>query len=475
MDMLGEKNRQVRVLVVIASYGHKNMPFLRRILQHYQRMAMAVDIVVVSEGPKEVGSGVELIVGLPCRNPWSLPFAHKGVFARNVERYDLFVYTEDDIEVSEAQIGAFLRASAQMAPDEIPGYLRYETAKNGTKLLTDVRGTFHWRPESVRRRGEYVVAEFTNEHAGFYVLTQSHLKRAIASGGFLKKPYEGWYGLPETAATDPYTCCGFRKVICISVLEDFLIRHMSNLYASQLDVTLEAFKEQVGTLNQILDGLHPAATLWEFEAKSWHCWWQKGYYEKPDCELLAMVPGDSRTILSVGCGWGESEAKLKERGAVVTALPLDSVIGAVAAKRGIEVIYGAWKECLVALGERRFDCVLVTNLLHLVANPEEVLQECARFLRPGGSLVLSGPNFDRIPWLTKRILGANGFRDLKCHERSGINACGPRSLVHPMSEAGLRVSSRRWLNHSLDGGWLRGRQIPIGRLTARNWALQVRS
>lgn len=83
--------RRLRLLVVIASYGRKNVPFLRQIIQKYQSMAMEVEIVVLSEAPKDLDAGVKVMVGLPTKNPWSLPFAHKKFFAENVEQYDLFI------------------------------------------------------------------------------------------------------------------------------------------------------------------------------------------------------------------------------------------------------------------------------------------------------------------------------------------------------------------------------------------------
>src|SRR5208337_3441409 len=111
---------------------------------------------------------------------------------------------------------AFLTVTAELGPEEIAGFLRYEVDDEGRKSMDEVFGYYRWKPESVEKRGNYVIAQFTNEHAGLYMLTKAQLKRAIASGGFLRDPYEGRYGLPETAATDPYCCCGFRKVICVS-------------------------------------------------------------------------------------------------------------------------------------------------------------------------------------------------------------------------------------------------------------------
>jgi SAM-dependent methyltransferase len=470
----GSTGGKPRLLVTIASYGEKNLGFLKTIIQNYRNMPLEVEVVVVSDAPKNLGHGAKVVVGLPSRNPWSLPFAHKAILAENVERFDLFVYSEDDIEVTREHLEAFQRSTMALKPDEIAGYLRYEIGTDGTKFLPDAHATAHWKPESVQRRGDYTTAEFTNVHAGFYILTQSQLKQAIASGGFLRTPCQGQYGLPETAATDPYTNCGFRKVICISVLDDFLLWHMSNAYVNVYRVSLDSCKGQIQTLMGIRDGVHPVSSLCEIESKLLHGRWSKSYYEVPSEALLRMIPKDALSILSIGCGWGDTEARLKERGAAVTALPLDSVIGAVAARRGMEVIHGSWEQCLKVLDDRRFECVLMTNLLHLQPDPGDVLRQCARFVQAGGTLVLSGPNFDRVPWLVKRVCGAGQFRNLRSFELSGISVCGPGTLAGAIRNAGLRVSATHWLNHSLKGGRLRGTRIPLGKLTARDWLMQAR-
>ena len=77
------KNRSCDLLVGIASYGEKNLHYLRKIIGIYQDLPYDVDIVVFSEAPKELDSRVKVVVGLPSRNSWSLPFAHKRYFAEN--------------------------------------------------------------------------------------------------------------------------------------------------------------------------------------------------------------------------------------------------------------------------------------------------------------------------------------------------------------------------------------------------------
>lgn len=437
-------------------------------------MAIDADVVVFSEAPKDLGPDVKVIVGLPSRNPWTLPFAHKSYFAKNADQYDLFIYSEDDNDVKEEHIHAFLNATDQLASDEIAGYLRYEVSSSGDKTMDEVFGSYHWKPESVRRRGEYTIAEFTNEHTGFYILTQSQLKRAIASGGFLREPYRGRYNWPETAATDPYINCGFRKVICISDLEKFLIHHMPDRYASQHCVTLKSFQQQIQTLMAICDGLHPASTLCKIEPDFPRNLWSKSCYEKPNDELLKMVPNEAKSILSVGCGWGATETRLKERGSKVTAIPLNSVFGAAVEQMGIEVIYGSWDEVVKSIGDRQFDCILISNLLHLQPDPQQMVKIFSKYVSRGGVLLLSGPNFDRLPRLFGRIFGMDEFWRLRRYDLGGVSVCGPRGLSRQILKSGLQVDRVRWLNGEVDRGFLRGKHIPLGRFSARDWILQAR-
>src|SRR5919204_4488799 len=102
---------QLRVLVALASYGTKNHAYLAQVIQKYRSMPYQIQLVVLSNISKELGRDVEVRVGLPAKNPWSLPFGHKQLFAERIDDYDLFIYAEDDILISEQNIEAFLLAS----------------------------------------------------------------------------------------------------------------------------------------------------------------------------------------------------------------------------------------------------------------------------------------------------------------------------------------------------------------------------
>src|SRR5271154_7234857 len=106
--------QKLRLLVVMASFGTSQDRFLAPVVENYRKMPYHVDIVIVSNVAKPVPEGVELVVGMPIPDPWSLPFAHKKVMAERAENYDLFIYSEGDTMVFEKNIEGFLRVSQEL-------------------------------------------------------------------------------------------------------------------------------------------------------------------------------------------------------------------------------------------------------------------------------------------------------------------------------------------------------------------------
>ena len=429
-----------RVLVTIASYGHGNDRYLAHLIREYRSMSFKVDIVVLSNLRKDVGAGVELVVGLPNRNPRSLPFVHKRIFADRLNDYDLFIYTEDDTLITERNIRAFLRVSNALPADEIPGFIRFEQGPDGSKYYPDVHGQFHWDPESVRSRGSYTLAFFTNEHAACYVLRREQLRRAIASGGFLVRPHKGKYDLLCTAATDPYTQCGAQKVMCISHLDDFLVHHLPNTYVgSSFGIMDCELRRQIQALTHTGQNGHCLASLFNTETKISRGWYSKNYYEPVRPEVVSLIPSDVRSVLSVGCGWGLTEGYLAQKGLRVSAVPLDSVIPGKAEAKGVEIIRGGLAEARQEMANRKFDCLLLSNVLHLIPNPIEVLSNFASLLPSCGVAITVVPNttLSAIAW--KAIRNSGTFEDLGSYERTGVHRVSSSVLRGWFCASGMSV------------------------------------
>src|ERR1051326_4826833 len=178
----------LRVLVALASYGTSNDHHLIRVIDEYRSMSFDVDIVVLSNIRKKVPPDVTLLAGLPNRDPWSLPFAHKQLFVDRIDNYDLFLYSEDDILITERNLSAFLEISPKLHSDEVAGFLRVEKYVDGRDNYPEIHGHFHWDATSITVRDEITLARFTNEHAACYALTQEQLRHAVQSGGFDVQP-----------------------------------------------------------------------------------------------------------------------------------------------------------------------------------------------------------------------------------------------------------------------------------------------
>jgi 2-polyprenyl-3-methyl-5-hydroxy-6-metoxy-1,4-benzoquinol methylase len=393
---------KLRVLVAIASYGVANDRYLSQLVDEYESMSYDVDIVVLSNIHKEVSPGVELVVGLPNKNPWSLPFGHKEIFARRLDAYDLFIYSEDDILITEKNLRAFLRASAVLPENAIAGFLRYERGPDGEVNYPDVHWHFHWNQKSVQSIGEYRFAFFTNEHSASYVMTREQLRKAIDSGGFLVEPHDGDYDLLCTAATDPYTQCGFQKMICISHIDEFLVYHLSNKYVgvqkrigAHLGIGESQLSAQIAELKNGRNG-HWQGDLFQTKTKLKGGMYSKDYYEPVSPEIISAIPASVHSVLSVGCGWGALEAELAAKGLNVVAVPLDGIAPVGVESKGVEIVAEDFDAACQSLAGRQFDCVIFSNILHLVKEPAKILVSFSRLMSPGSKSVIVVPSLSRL-------------------------------------------------------------------------------
>jgi len=426
----------VKILVAIPHNGERTRQFIEPVMAEYRAMTHDVDFVVMSDVPKSFGPGVDVLVGLPAKDPWSLPFTHKRYFADRVDDYDAFIYSEDDILVTQRNVDAFFEVTPHLRDDEIAGFFRVEKRPDGATSYDMVHAYYRWDSTSVRERGGELYAHFTNEHAAVYILTQDHLRRAIASGGFLVEPYQYRYDLLCTCATDPYTSCGMTKLICLTRLKDFEVHHIPNKYLDVYGVDEAEMAAQVGKLRALA---HPstngaAKPMFEVETRMPKALGSKTLHVKIDAPLVDLLPASARDVLVVGCGGGRTEAAMIARGKRVTALPVDPVTGAGAARRGVEVV-----RSLDDLAGRTFDCLVFPDVLQLTPDPVALLTQYRPMLADGGTVIVSAPNLGDLKTRWRRLRRAEGYRDLDDFDRVGVHPVSRRLLERWLRRAGYAV------------------------------------
>ena len=120
--------------------------------------------------------------------------------------------------------------------------------------------------------------------------------------------------------------------------------------------------------------------------------------------LLRLVPFDGphgRTVLEVGCGAGVDLARFAKGGADVTGVDLArSAIALARANFEQQRLPGRFE---VADGEQlpfddnTFDLVYAHGVVQYTANPQRLVDQCRRVLKPGGEGVFQV--YNRVSWL----------------------------------------------------------------------------
>jgi len=188
------------------------------------------------------------------------------------------------------------------------------------------------------------------------------------------------------------------------------------------------------------------------------------YYSHCRRDILAEVPATARRVLSVGCGAGATEGELARSGVRVVGIELNSDAAATARSRGIEVIEGDALASFPALRDRRFDCLIYADILEHLTNPVAVLQSQVELLEPGGTVIISVPNFRNYSVFQELFLrGHIRYTDSGILDRTHVRVTTRRMVEEWLEIVGLtpgpiryRIAMRReWLLNALSFGAMR--------------------
>lgn len=120
-------------------------------------------------------------------------------------------------------------------------------------------------------------------------------------------------------------------------------------------------------------------------------------------------PVDGLSVLDVGCGSGADSAALGSAGAEVIGIDLTA---AQLRDRPPATIVVAGDGRALPFPSGSFDAVVCSNVLEHTPNPEDLLCEMARVVRPGGWMWVSWTNW---------------YSPVGGHEILGLNYLGPRA------------------------------------------------
>lgn len=174
--------------------------------------------------------------------------------------------------------------------------------------------------------------------------------------------------------------------------------------------------------------------------------------------LLRLVDFDGyrgRTVLEVGCGAAVDLARFARGGAITAGV--DLAPSAIALARQNFDQQGLQGRFEVADGEQlpfadsAFDCVYAHGVVQYTANPQRLVDECRRVLKPGGLAIFQV--YNRVSWLnalSKLMKVGLEHEDAPVLRKFTIGEF--RALLRGFSEVRI-VPERFPVKSRLHGGW----------------------
>ncbi|HEV3165039.1 MAG TPA: class I SAM-dependent methyltransferase [Isosphaeraceae bacterium] len=139
------------------------------------------------------------------------------------------------------------------------------------------------------------------------------------------------------------------------------------------------------------------------------------------------------SLLDIGAGAGLLVAQARQRGLEAVGVePSRSLVEAAQAINGVDLLQGVFPH--PELADRRFDIIFLVDVIEHVAEPVELLRDCAQALAPTGILVVVTPD---VGSLAARLLGRRWWHFRLAH----VGYFNHRSLPKALERAGLRLAS----------------------------------
>ncbi len=163
------------------------------------------------------------------------------------------------------------------------------------------------------------------------------------------------------------------------------------------------------------------------------------YFHNVRPEVIELVPQSVMRILEVGCAAGETAGALKRQN------PAREVVGveynAKAAQKAAQfldrVFIGDSERLVLPYSEGYFDCIIYSDVLEHLRNPEALLKRHKRLLAPDGMMVMSIPNLQHISVLGQLMEGRFTYQDEGLLDRTHIHFFTLHEIQEMLKRCGL--------------------------------------
>lgn len=170
----------------------------------------------------------------------------------------------------------------------------------------------------------------------------------------------------------------------------------------------------------------------------------EAYFSRARHDILPLLPAYSERVLELGCGNGATLFWLKElqRAKFTHGLELFEPMANEAKHWVDEVRVGNAEQLLPTYAAAQYDLVLCLDVLEHLVDPWQVVDECARLLRPGGTIIASIPNMRTAVVLWKLLVkGEFEYANEGIMDRTHLRWFTRKSAVALLQRPGLHVEA----------------------------------
>jgi len=166
------------------------------------------------------------------------------------------------------------------------------------------------------------------------------------------------------------------------------------------------------------------------------------YYQYFRRDVVAAVPLNAKCVLSVGCAAGATETELVKQGMKVVGVEINPEAAEIARQRGLIVLEGDASEIDVDVAGELYDCIIYADILEHLPDPVAVLERHVKYLKPGGIVYVSIPNFRHYSVLWQLFIrGHIHYKDAGILDRTHLRITTRKMVLKWFDRVGLELSS----------------------------------
>ena len=216
----------MKVIISITSYSPSKKKYLDMLLESYSKWKKYdVSIALAVNYPYET-SGSNITIVPSTMTGWDYTYNNKTYLADNYKSFDLIVETDDDIQVTEANLDYYCQFRG-IDKSLIPGYLVAE----GEYLISMKQPHFPFVTEKLVIEGkQWIVPHILHQASSISDRDRYGKYLQTASKGVLKA--SKGYSVGALARTEIYLSGGMKKVVSIDGIKDgsAIIQHIPMKY-----------------------------------------------------------------------------------------------------------------------------------------------------------------------------------------------------------------------------------------------------